>query len=307
MKKSLSVVVPVFNSELSLDELVSRILASLDTEDYENEIILVDDGSRDDSWRKIQSICSDRKEVKALRLSRNFGQHNAIFAGLERASGDWVVVMDADLQDVPEDIPRLLDQALVGFDQVVGRRTSRVDSKFKRITSLWFWKLYRLLTGENVDPGIGNFGIYSREVIQSICAMKEQHKAFGLMALWVGFRRGEIEVEHARRHSGKSEYTLGKMLKLAANGVISHSERLLYFTSALGAVLVVTSTAFGAFLIFSHLGRNESPSGWLSIIAALIFSSGIVISSIGIVALYIGQIFSQTKARPIYLVSEEIR
>jgi hypothetical protein len=137
--------------------------------------------------------------------------------------------------------------------------------------------------------------------------MKEQHKAFGLMALWVGFRRGEITVEHAKRHSGKSEYTMGKMLKLAANGVISHSERLLYFTSALGAVLVLTSAAFGAFLIFSHLGRNESPSGWLSIITALIFSSGIVISSIGILALYIGQIFSQTKARPIYLVSEEIR
>jgi dolichol-phosphate mannosyltransferase len=240
-------------------------------------------------------------------LSRNFGQHNAIVAGLERASGDWVVVMDADLQDLPEDIPRLLDQALLGYDQVVGRRTSRVDSRFKRITSLWFWKLYRMLTGENVDPGIGNFGIYSREVIQSICAMKEQHKAFGLMALWVGFRRGEITVEHAKRHSGKSEYTMGKMLRLAANGVISHSERLLYFTSALGAVLVLTSAAFGAFLIFSHLGRNESPSGWLSIITALIFSSGIVISSIGILALYIGQIFSQTKARPIYLVSEEIR
>jgi len=306
MTTLLSIVVPVYNSELTLRELVARIKSSVSNIQINLEIILVDDRSIDNSWDLIDELCVGDESIIGIRLSRNFGQHNAISAGLDISKGDWVVVMDADLQDLPEDIPRLYERALEGFDQIIGRRTSRQDSFLKRLGSKIFWTVFKFLSGEKITSNIGNFGLYSRSVIDAICELKEQNRAFGLMASWVGFKRTDIEVARAQRVSGKSEYSFRKMLRLAARGIISHSERLLYLTVATGVTFVLIGLSYAGFLTFRYLINDSVYPGWSSIISVIIFSSGVIICSVGVVALYVGEVFSQTKNRPIYFVSETV-
>ena len=208
----LSIVSPIYKGEKMLDELVRRITVSVAPITDEYEIILVNDQSPDDSWNVIKRICKEDKHVKGVNLSRNFGQHYAITAGLSKSSGEWVVVMDCDLQDRPEEIPNLYHKAMEGFDSVFAQRVERQDTFMKRLSSTIFYKVFSFLTDSKQDKSVANFGIYHRKVVNAILAMGDSIRYFPIMAQWVGFRKYYLPVIHAEREIGKSSYNFKQVI-----------------------------------------------------------------------------------------------
>ncbi len=300
----ISVVTPVYGCPESLDELYTRLAASLGELCEEWEIVMVNDASPDDSWQRIQRLAALDPRVRGVNLSRNFGQHYAITAGIDIARGDWVVVMDCDLQDRPEEIPKLYAKAQEGYQVVVGRRAQRRDSFLKRASSRLFGIAFRFFTRTKVDHSVGNFGIYGRDVIDGVCRMREQNRSFALFAHWVGFRRTAIDVEHSQRPRGSSSYTLRKLLRLAFDSIVSHSNRLLWLSVVLGFGLALVSLLGGLWLVIRYLTWGISVVGWTSLIVSVFFSTGLLICNIGVVGLYVGKIFDEVKRRPLYLVGE---
>lgn len=302
----LSIVIPLYRSEESIPELVERLISSLSAK-ISFEIIFVDDGSPDQSWDIVSNLSESTPEIRGIRLSRNFGQHNAISAGIDAATGHFVAVMDADLQDAPEDLPPMFD-SLVNSNAfaVIARRAKRVDSIAKKMGSKLFWHLYKLLTGVNVDSNIGNFGIYSREIIDSVLLMNEQHRAFGLFVAWTGFPIIYFDVERSPRAYGKSSYSLRKLLNLGASGIISYSDRLLKINALVGIVLAFLALIAGIGEIIAWFFFSAVTPGWTSLIVVMLFSTGLILTGLGILGIYVSQVFEESKKRPIYLVRDEI-
>ncbi|MEL6135280.1 MAG: glycosyltransferase family 2 protein, partial [Bacteroidota bacterium] len=207
LKPLISIVSPVYRGEKMVDALVERIRSSVFSFTSNFEIILVEDGGPDDSWAKIEENCAKYSEVIGVKLSRNFGQHYAITAGLSQAKGEWVIVMDCDLQDKPEEIPRLYQKAQEGYELVYARRVVRQDSYFKRMGSKLFYQVLGYLTDTKQDSTIANFGIYHQKVVQAILSMKDHIRYFPTMSQWVGFDRAYLDVQHQERDEGKSSYT----------------------------------------------------------------------------------------------------
>ena len=226
----LSIVSPVYKAEKIIDELIRRIHESVAgiADDY--EIILVEDGGGDRSWEKIANHSEMDKRVKGIKLSRNFGQHHAITAGLDHCKGDWIVVMDCDLQDRPEEIPRLYQEALKGYDIVYAKRKQRQDNFLKKIYSNLFYKLFAWLSGVPQDGSIANFGIYSSGAIQAVNKLREPLRSFATMIKWVGFKTSAIRVEHGERLEGKSTYDFRKLLHLAMDISLAFSDKPLKMT-----------------------------------------------------------------------------
>lgn len=299
----LSIVSPVYRAEGLVDELVQRIKASagLLTEDY--EIILVDDRGPDNSWARIQAQAAQDPRVRGLRLSRNFGQHKAITAGLDHARGEWVVVMDCDLQDQPEEIPALYHHARQeGYDLVLARRVARQDSWLKRTGSRAFYRVLSYLTETEQDPAIANFGIYHRKVIAAVLAMRESIRYFPTMVRWVGFRAGSLAVAHAERPEGSSSYNLRRLVNLALDIILAYSDKPLRLTVKLGLVISAAAFAMVLVTVVRYLLGHTWGSGYISIIVSIWFFAGLLLSVLGMVGLYLGKTFEQVKARPLYLV-----
>jgi len=298
----ISVVIPVYKAEKCLQVLYARLRSSLEiiTEDF--EIILVEDCGGDRSWDIILELAQKDSRVKGIQFSRNFGQHYGITAGLDHCNGDWVVVMDCDLQDRPEEILRLYAKAQEGYDVVVGMRKNRQDSYFKKISSKLFYMVYSYFTGSKINNRIGNFGIYSRKVIHNITKLREQNRSFGLFAIWVGFNRMEIEVEHGRRLHGKSTYNFKRLFKLAFDSIISYSNKLLFLFVNLGFIIAFLSLIAIFWLVFRNLVWGIAIIGWTSLIVSIYLTSGLLIAIIGIVGIYIGKIFNEVKGRPLYII-----
>ena len=303
----ISVVIPVYKSAESLEELTQRLATSLSTITETFEVILVNDGSPDHSWNIISGLSRSDARFVGIRLSRNFGQHQAITAGLTYSKGEWVVVMDCDLQDRPEEIPKLFAKAQEGFEQVVATRNERQDSWLKRTTAHLYVRLLSFLSGQTINPAVGNFGIYHRCVVNVITSLKEQGRTFGLLALWAGFRRSELEVEHVARPYGESSYSFKDLLRLGILGILSHSDKPLKLTLKLGAFLGFVSLA-GAFWIFlRQVIWGHSVVGWSSVMIALSLITGVLLGSIGVVGLYIAQIFDEVKDRPTSVIWQTTR
>jgi dolichol-phosphate mannosyltransferase len=300
----ISIVVPVYGAPESLVELSERLKNSLESIVSSFEVILVNDGSPDSSWEVIKSISTRDQRFIGIRLSRNFGQHSAIMAGLNASIGQWIVVMDCDLQDRPEEIPNLYHKALEGYQQVVAVRRNRQDSWSKRISSRLYVMSLSYLSGRPINAMVGNFGIYHRCVISIIYSMKEQGRTFGLLALCVGFDRYELEVEHAARPFGRSSYSFRSLVNLGLQGVISHSIKPLRLTVKLGLYLSLTSFAGGMWITLRHFLWSQSLIGWSSIMVSMLFMTGILIFSIGMAGLYIGQIIEEVKERPPFIIWE---
>lgn len=298
----LSVVIPVFQSRESLKELCLRLNAAVSQISSNYEIVLVNDASPDQSWQLIQEIAATDDRVRGINLSRNFGQHFAITAGLDQARGTWIVVMDCDLQDSPEEIPRLYEKTKEGYDVVVGRRANRQDAFFKKLSSRIFYRVFTYFTGSNIDNRISNFGIYNRKVIRSINSLKEQNRSFGLFAWWVGFRRAEIDVVHASRSYGKSSYTLRRRIKLAVDSIVAHSNKLLRISVKLGLLLSLSSLFYALWLVIRYFFFGIPAAGWTSLIVSIYFTSGLIMGSVGVMGLYIGKIFDEVKGRPLYII-----
>lgn len=301
-----SVVSPVYHGEKMLAELVRRNKASLSTITENFEIILVNDASPDGSWSEIERECRNDSRVKGIDLSRNFGQHCAITAGVRYASGEWIVVMDCDLQDRPEEIPNLFRKAQEGFDIVYARRTIRRDGFWKKQSSRWFHRVFRLLSGMETDKTIANFGIYHRRVIEVFNKMPERERFFPVQIGYLGFRTATLDVIHDERFEGKSSYRPGTLLRLAANVMISNSNKPLHFAVAIGFFMSVLSFVLALYNVFAKFAGIIQVSGYTTTVFSIWFIGGLLLFVMGILGLYIGKIFEQVKGRPLFVIRKRL-
>lgn len=298
----ISVVIPVYKAENCLDELYIRLNAVLETISANYEIILVEDFGGDNSWQVIERLAAADPRVRGMQFSRNFGQHYGITAGLDICQGEWVVVMDCDLQDRPEEILRLYLKAIEGYDIVLARRGVRCDPPLKRITSWLFYKVFSYLADVEYDGETGNFRIMSRKVVTNFRRMGEQLRFFGGLVQWMGFSTASIEVEHAERFDGKSTYTLSKLWKLGSEIIIAHSDKPLRLATRFGFLMAFFSFSYGMFILSSALLYGSPVPGWNSLIVSLYFIGGIIIGILGILGIYLGKTFDESKKRPLYIV-----
>ena len=302
----ISIVSPVYRAEKILPILVSEINLVMERIGEDYEIILVDDRSPDNSWEVMKVLSSQNPKIKSIRLSRNFGQHSAIFAGLTRAKGDWVVVMDCDMQDQPKEIAKLYKKALEGYDIVLGQRENRKDKFLKKLTSKLFYKVFNYLSGANFDNNVANFGIYHQKTIKSILDMGDYVKFFSLFINWIGFKSVSIPIEHGEREEGKSTYSMGRLFKQAFNVIISFSDKPLRLFINFGLSISVLSFIVGIYYLYLALTGKIAQPGFSSLILSIWFLSGIIISCIGIVGVYLGKTFDQAKDRPTFIIDEEV-
>jgi len=308
MKKTphISIVSPVYRAENIIEKLVDEIMEVVYQLDVNYEIILVDDRSPDNSWEVMKQLSAKFPEVKSIRLSRNFGQHPAIMAGLTKAKGEWVVVMDCDLQDQPEEINALYKKAIEGYDMVLASREVRKDNFFKILSSKIFARLYGYLTDSNFDNSVANFGIYNKKVIEEVLNMNDFIKSFPLFVQWVGFNKTIIKVEHAKRNSGKSSYTYRKLLSLAFNTIISFSNKPLKLVVKFGLLISILSLIIGILNLYQYSIGKISVVGYSSLIISIWLLSGIIITIIGVVGIYVGKIFDQVKDRKAFIIDKQI-
>lgn len=304
-KISISVVSPVYGAENLLDQLHSRLTESLKVITPDYEIILVNDSSPDNSWSKIQEICKRDSKVKGINLSRNFGQHYAISAGLKHTTKEWTVVMDCDLQDQPEQIMRFIPHTKE-FDVIVARRSVRQDNLLRKIFSKSFYSVLGYLTGSKQDSTIANFGLYSSKVINAINNSGEQIRYFPTMVQWVGFRSVKVDVDHASRPEGESSYNFKKMMKLALDIILAYSDKPLRLVVKLGLAISSLSFLFVGYVVLNALLGKYQVLGYASIMASLWFLSGIIILTLGIIGLYLGKTFEQSKGRATFIVKDLI-
>jgi dolichol-phosphate mannosyltransferase len=304
-KPLISVVSPVYSAENIIEKLVYEIMEIVYQLDVNYEIILVDDRSSDNSWEVMKQLSTKFPEVKSIRLSRNFGQHPAIMAGLSIAKGEWIVVMDCDLQDQPKEISKLYNKALEGYDIVLASRKLRQDGFFKKLFSKLFYKVFNYLSGIDVNSEVANFGIYHRKVITSILQIEDYIKFFPLFIKWVGYRATTVSVEHRERESGSSSYNFVKLFSLAFNAIISFSDKPLKIFTFLGFLISFVSVLFGFYFFVEALSGEIKEPGFSSLIISIWLLSGIIISTVGIVGLYLGKTFNQTKNRPVFIIDEK--
>ncbi|HSD14308.1 MAG TPA: glycosyltransferase family 2 protein [Flavobacterium sp.] len=300
----LSIVSPVYRAELVLDELVDRIIKSVPSDFDSYEIILVDDYSPDKSWNKIEEIAKTNSNIKGFKLSRNFGQHYAITAGLNQVSGDFIVVLDCDLQDQPEEIEKLYHKTKEGFEIVLARRYNRQDSLYKKTMSKLFYSTLGYLTGSEQDATVANFGIYSKKVIHQVINLQEKIKYFPTMVKWVGFETGYVNVEHATRKEGKSNYNLKKLLNLALDIILAYSDKPLRLIIKFGLTIAFVSFLMVLYIVYSKITGHFSVSGYASLISSIWFLSGCILTTLGIVGLYVGKTFEGVKNRPSYIIDK---
>jgi dolichol-phosphate mannosyltransferase len=301
-----SIISPVYQAEGLIDTLVERIREEVSAMGKFYEIILVDDGSSDKSWKKIEANAHKDARIKGVKLSRNFGQHYAITAGLQAAKGEWIVVMDCDLQDNPAEIPKLYQKAQEGYEVVLARRKHRQDNFLKRFFSWTFYKALSYLTGQKQDASVANFGIYHRAVVEAICQMPENLRYFPTMVSWVGFRQSKIEVSHQARPAGKSSYSFGKRLHLAVNIMLAYSDKPIRLTIKVGFSIALLAFIFAIITLIRYFTGEIKVLGYASLIISISFFSGLIMMTLGVVGLYVGKTFESVKQRPLYIVEKKI-
>ncbi|MDZ4184066.1 MAG: glycosyltransferase family 2 protein [Desulfuromonadales bacterium] len=301
----LSIVIPVYKAEGCLHELYRRLRASLEKITGDFEIILVEDCGGDRSWSIINELAQADQRVKGIQFSRNFGQHYGITAGLDHCSGDWVVVMDCDLQDQPEEIPRLYAKAQEGYEVVLARRGRRQDALLKRLSSRLFYATLNYLADMRYDAEVGNFRIVSRKVVEAYRQMRENLRFFGGMVDWMGFPTAAIKVNHADRYAGETSYSLAKLWKLGIETIIAYSDKPLRLAIRFGFLLSLGAFLYSLKIIYEALQGSYTVLGWSSLMASIYFLGGIIISLLGIIGLYLGKTFDETKRRPLYIVNHK--
>jgi polyisoprenyl-phosphate glycosyltransferase len=300
----ISIVSPVYRAEGMLTKLVQRIESSVNLLADDYEIILVNDCSPDNSWNEIKGIAAANSCVKGVNFSKNFGQHYAISAGLTYATGEWVVVMDCDLQDQPEEIGKLYKKALEGYDVVLAKREQRQDKFFKKVFSKLFYGLLSYLTGVKHDPSIANFGIYHNKVISNVNNLPESIRYFPTMVKWVGFNQTAIHVAHAERESGTSSYNWSTLVRLAIDIILAYSDKPLRITMKVGFTITLISL-FSSIVVFIQWFRGSiKVLGYTSVVLSVWLLSGLIIFILGVMGLYIGKMFEGIKKRPIFIVKE---
>lgn len=301
----ISVVSPVYRAQAIVSELVRQMVEALAPLGLEYEIILVEDGSPDASWQAIEAAARQCNAVRGIKLSRNFGQHIAITAGLQVARGQYIIVMDCDLQDAPHYIPLLLQRAREGYDIVYTRKQERRHGWFKNITARLYFSIYNYLAEtKSLGEQIGAYSLLSRRAVEAFLQIKDVHRHYLLLVQTLGFPHSTLDIEHQPRYEGNSSYTFSKLLRHALDGITSQSDKLLRLSIGLGFFLFIGSVLYALYLVAAYCIRGAAP-GYTSLMAALLFSTGVILVSVGIAGIYIGKIFEQVKERPLYFVEKK--
>lgn len=301
-----SVVIPVFNEEDNLEVLYERLTKVMVSLNEPYEIIVVDDGSKDKSFQILQGLHKNDSKVKVIRFTRNFGQHMAITAGLDNSKGENVIIMDADLQDPPEEIPKLIVKQKEGYDIVYGYRRIRQDNLFKRITSKVYLWLLAKLTRQTVNPDITPLRIISRRVVDYMSQLRERSRFYGGLVSWLGFPFATVDIKHSERYRGKTKYNLRKMLALATEGIISFSDLPLRLITYFGLTVSVVSFIIGIVILIRQLIWDFQVAGYTSTIVSLFFLGGILLLVLGVIGQYIGRIHIEVKKRPLYVIRDNL-
>ncbi|HEY1220571.1 MAG TPA: glycosyltransferase family 2 protein [Bryobacteraceae bacterium] len=302
----ISVVSPVYKCGDCVAELHRQLVAVLEPLVPSFEIILVNDGCPANSWEAVRAVAALDTRVKAINLSRNFGQHYAIAAGVHHCSGNWLVVMDCDLQDRPAEIANLYRKALEGYDIVYALRHNRHDKWMKRALSRCFASIYNVLSDIKIDPRACNFSIASRQVIEGYCRLKELNRSYHLLLRWLGFRFTYLQVEHSDRFAGRSAYNIRRGVLLAIESVTSQSNKLLILSIRAGFLMSGSAVLVGLYCVLRYLRHGTGVTGWTSMIVSLYFIGGLILVNLGLVGLYLGKVFNEVKERPLYLVKETL-
>jgi polyisoprenyl-phosphate glycosyltransferase len=296
----LSVVAPVYNEEATIQEFYARVCSALEGVNF--ELVLVDDGSTDGSSASLDQLATNDPRVRVVYLSRNFGHQTALTAGLDHARGDAVVMLDADLQDPPELIARMLDHWRAGCDVIYAVREQREgESRFKLSTARWFYKLFDKLAQVELQHNSGDFRLLDRRALDALLAMRERNRFLRGMTVWVGYTQAAVPYKRDSRYAGETKYTLSKMLRFSLDAISSFSHRPLQLATLLG--FVISTLAFIAIpvVIVLRITGSYLP-GFGSITIAILLLGGIQLIAIGIIGEYVGRIYDEVKGRPLYLV-----
>jgi len=301
---AVSVVVPIYNERPCLDELTRRLAAALEEIGETFEVVLVDNGCYDGSLDVMREIRHRDPRFKILSLSRNFGHQGGVTAGLDFAQGAAVVIIDGDLQDPPELIPELYRRYREGYDVVYAVRTRREkESWFKLTTARWFYRTFRWATAVEMPMDTGDFRLMSRRVVEAVRRMREQHRMLRAMVSWTGFKQVGVPYERAGRFAGETKYPLGKLFQFAFDGITAFSAAPLKLASWLGLTVSASAFLYASYAIMQHW-RGETVPGWTSLAVVTAFIGGVQLVCIGILGEYLGRVYDEVKARPLYLVSE---
>lgn len=301
----LSVVIPVYRCAECLSALYDRLVTSLELVVDSFEIVFVDDRSPDNSWPLLQELAQRDERVRAIRLSRNFGQHAAITAGLADSRGRWTVVMDCDLQDPPEEIPRLLEKAAEGYEIVLSKRSRRKQSWLRRLAGRTYFRIRNFFMRMDMGTEYSTLSLLSRKVVDAFLEVRDRDRQYMLIVYWLGFDRAEIEIQHAERLAGESSYTWRQLVQVAIEGFFFETTILLRWIVYLGFGLAFVGALLAAWFIVAFFLFDPYP-GWTSVAVLLLVVGGFIITSLGVTGLYIGKIFGQVKDRPLYVVDDVV-
>ncbi len=305
MPFQLSIAVPIHNEASVLPELLRRTRAVLDrVPGGPHQLLFVDDGSTDRTLEILEKACHDDPRITVISLSRNFGHQAALTAALDYVQGDAVVLMDGDLQDPPESIPVFIERFREGYDVVYATRASRKESWWLRACYFLFYRIQTTLAEIRLPLDAGDFGLMSRRVVDELCDMPERHRYLRGLRKWVGFRQVGVPVERSERHSGKSKYSLVKLLKLASDGIFAFSILPLRAATLLGAFAIGLSVLYAIYSLYAKFFLSQSPKGFTALVFLITFLSGVLLFFLGIIGEYVGRIYEEIKARPIYIVDK---
>ena len=302
----ISIVIPVYGCPAALVPLHERLSTVLTGMNVSYEIIMVDDCDKMNSWEEVQKLALKDEHVKAIHFTKNFGQGCAITAGVRMSSGDHIITMDCDLQDAPENIPDLYGKALEGYDVVFVRRQKRKESFLVRLFAKWYHNVLCWLSGVEFDYDLATYLIASRRAADYYISSKDRGRDFGVFLMWLGFKHTFVEYEQDRRYEGKSSFTFVKKWKTAVGIITTYSNRPLYVSIWVGVASAVFSFIYIIYAFVQYFVYNANPEGWTTVAAAIFFFGGAILSTLGLMGIYLGNVFDMSKDRPLYAIQETI-
>ncbi len=303
-----SIIVPLYNEEEVISETYNRLKAVMDSTGEPYEVVMINDGSKDKTAMMAKEICQNNPNFKLLNFSRNFGHQTAITAGMDYASGQAIIVIDADLQDPPEIILEMIKKWKEGFEVVYGKRISRKgETFFKKITAKTFYRTLNKLTDVKIPTDVGDFRLIDKKVKDALLSVPEHNRYVRGLISWLGFKQTAVEFVREPRFAGETKYPFSKMMKLAIDGITSFSYKPLKFSIGIGIALSAFSLIFAIVVILMRVFNiTAMEPGWASLMVVMLFFFGVVLIMLGIIGEYIGRIFEEVKGRPLYIISEEI-
>ncbi|MCM3631361.1 glycosyltransferase family 2 protein [Paenibacillus glycanilyticus] len=305
MKARYSIIVPMYNEEEVIRHTYAKLKEVMDGYGEPYELVFVNDGSKDQTVEIVEAICQQDQNVRLVNFSRNFGHQIAITAGMDYAQGDAIIIIDADLQDPPEVMLKMIEKWKEGYEVVYGKRLKRKgETAFKKITALMFYRTMRSLTNFDIPMDTGDFRLIDRKVCDVLRGLKEKNRFVRGLVSWVGFRQTMVEYVREERFAGETKYPLKKMISFAVDGITSFSYKPLKIATYIGFTLSATSFVYLLVVLSQRLFTSTTVAGWTTIVAINLLFNGIILMLLGLIGEYIGRIYDESKNRPLYIVRE---